>query len=143
MRGIGGQTGWFYLFLLEGLLTFLIGFIVSYITTTSHKLLTARSQSFLYLPQSPVSTKSFLCRHQWYTEREEVIMINVRASRVRRELFLCSQAVQRLLRDDPAKGITAIKEAATLSDVRDAWSDNSMWGLYFLGLVQPSIFLTL
>lgn len=29
MRGIGGHTGWFWLFLLEGLLTCLIGVIVS------------------------------------------------------------------------------------------------------------------
>lgn len=29
MRGIGGKPGWFWLFLIEGLLTFLIGFIAS------------------------------------------------------------------------------------------------------------------
>lgn len=28
MRGVGGKAGWFWLFLLEGLLTFLIGFAV-------------------------------------------------------------------------------------------------------------------
>lgn len=28
MRGVGGKPGWFWLFLLEGLLTFLIGFAV-------------------------------------------------------------------------------------------------------------------
>jgi MFS family permease len=100
MRGVEGKPGWFWLFLLEGLLTFIIGLI-----------------SFLYLPQSPVHTKSILCRHQWYSEREQTIMIN------------------RLLRDDPAKGLTAIKEPATLRDIRDAWGDKSMWGLYFLGLV--------
>lgn len=100
MRDVGGKPGWFWLFLLEGLLTFIIGAI-----------------SFLYLPQSPVSTKSVLWRKQWYTEREEVIMIN------------------RLLRDDPAKGLTAIKEPVTFRDVREAWSDSSMWGLYLLGLI--------
>lgn len=30
MRGIQGKPGWFWLFLLEGLLTFLIGLIVSF-----------------------------------------------------------------------------------------------------------------
>ena len=52
------------------------------------------------------------------TEREEIIMIN------------------RLLRDDPAKGLTAIKEPATFKDVKEAWADKSMWGLYFLGLIR-------
>jgi len=28
MRGVGGKPGWFWLFLLEGVLTFVIGFIV-------------------------------------------------------------------------------------------------------------------
>jgi hypothetical protein len=100
MRGIAGRPGWFWLFLLEGLLTFLLGLI-----------------SYLYLPQSAVQTKSVLYPKSWYTEREESIMIN------------------RLLRDDPAKGLTAIKEPATWADVKDAWSDKSMWGLYFVGLV--------
>ncbi|KAI9643871.1 hypothetical protein NHQ30_007222 [Ciborinia camelliae] len=68
MRGIGGKPGWFYLFLIEGLFTFLIGAI-------------------------------------------------------------------RILRDDPAKGLTTLKEPATFKDIREAWSDSSMWGLYFIGLV--------
>ncbi|RDW77911.1 hypothetical protein BP5796_05763 [Coleophoma crateriformis] len=100
MRGIAGKPGWFWLFLLEGLLTFVIGVI-----------------SILYLPVSPTSTKSVLCRRSWYTEREEVIMVN------------------RILRDDPAKGLTHIKEPATFKDVRAALGDSSMWGLYFIGLV--------
>ncbi|KAL6709355.1 hypothetical protein ACN47E_001762 [Coniothyrium glycines] len=100
MRGIGGKPGWFWLFLLEGLLTVVIAFV-----------------SFLYLPAAPTATKTVLWRSGWYTEREEVIMVN------------------RILRDDPAKGLTALKEPATLKDIRAAWSDKSMWGLYFIGLI--------
>lgn len=100
MRGTGGHPGWFWLFLIEGLLTFLIGVF-----------------AILYLPVSPTSTRSVLCRKPWYTEREEVIMVN------------------RILRDDPAKGLTALKEPVQWKDVKAAWGDKSMWGLYFIGLV--------
>lgn len=100
MRGVGGKPGWFWLFLLEGMLTLLIGALC-----------------FFYLPQSPVDTKSLLRPKPWYTEREQKIMIN------------------RLLRDDPAKGLTGIKEPAHLSDIWAAWTDKSMWGFYFMGLI--------
>jgi predicted MFS family arabinose efflux permease len=60
MRGVNGKPGWFWLFLLEGLLTVLIALV-----------------SFFYLPSSPVGTKGVLFRKGWYTEREEVIMVNV------------------------------------------------------------------
>ncbi|KAK4121009.1 MFS general substrate transporter, partial [Parathielavia appendiculata] len=100
MRGIGGKPGWFWLFLLEGLLTVVIALV-----------------SFLYLPAAPTESKTLLWRKGWYTEREEVIMVN------------------RILRDDPAKGLTALKEPATFKDIREAWKDPSMWGLYFIGLV--------
>ena len=100
MRGIGGRPGWFWLFLLEGLLTVVIALV-----------------SFAYLPTSPTATKGLLWRKPWYSEREEVIMIN------------------RILRDDPAKGLTALKEPATLRDIGNAWRDKSMWGLYLIGLV--------
>ena len=43
--------------------------------------------------------------------------------------------INRLLRDDPAKGLTALKEPATWSDVKSAWGDSSMWGMYLLGLI--------
>lgn len=100
MRGVGGKPGWFWLFLLEGLLTFVIGIF-----------------AFLYLPESPISTKSVIWRKPWFTAREEQIMIN------------------RILRDDPAKGLTGIKEPAKWSDIREAWADKSMWGLFFIGLI--------
>ncbi|KAE8353369.1 MFS general substrate transporter [Aspergillus coremiiformis] len=100
MRGVHGKTGWFWLFLIEGLLTFVIGLV-----------------SILYLPSSPTNTKSVLVPRPWYSERQEVIMIN------------------RLLRDDPSKGLTHIHERATIRDVLNTWSDKSMWGLYMIGLV--------
>lgn len=43
--------------------------------------------------------------------------------------------INRLLRDDPAKGLTGIKEPARWKDIKNAWSDRSMWGLYFIGLI--------
>ncbi|KAH8898923.1 major facilitator superfamily transporter [Thozetella sp. PMI_491] len=100
MRGVSGRPGWFWLFILEGLLTIVLGLI-----------------SMVYLPSSPTSTSGPLWRKPWYTEREEVIMIN------------------RVLRDDPAKGLTALQEPAKLKDILEAWKDPSMWGLYFIGLV--------
>ncbi|KAI9043937.1 putative MFS transporter [Aspergillus affinis] len=100
MRDVKGKPGWFWLFLIDGLITFVIGLA-----------------SYFYLPSSPTNTKSLLCPKAWYTEREETIMIN------------------RLLRDDPSKGLTHINEAATLKDVLNAWNDKSMWGLYLIGLV--------
>lgn len=48
------------------------------------------------------------------------------------DLIIC---LQRLLRDDPSKGLTEIKEPIKLQDIFDAWKDSSMWGMYFIGLV--------
>ncbi|KAA8644918.1 hypothetical protein EYZ11_005300 [Aspergillus tanneri] len=100
MRGVQGKPGWFWLFLIDGLITFVIGLI-----------------ALFYLPSSPTNTKSVLYPRPWYSERQEVIMIN------------------RLLRDDPSKGLTHINERATFHDVIEAWSDKSIWGLYVIGLV--------
>ena len=82
MRGVHGHPGWFWLFMLEGLLTVIIAIVVSFTTCSAFDLfweITANKsdKSFLYLPSSPTATKGFLWRKSWYTEREEVIMINV------------------------------------------------------------------
>lgn len=116
MRGIGGKPGWFWLFLLEGLLTMIIGLLVSMICMRA-LLFADIAKSFIYLPSSPTQSKTVLWRNGWYSEREEIILTN------------------RILRDDPAKGLTALKEPATWKDIKSAWSDKSMWGLYFIGLV--------
>ncbi|KAG9588140.1 MFS general substrate transporter, partial [Aureobasidium melanogenum] len=100
MRGIHGRPGWFWLFLLEGLLTFVIGLL-----------------SYFYLPHSPTRTKSVVWRKGWFNEREETILVN------------------RILRDDPAKGLTAIQEPATMRDIINTWKDSSTWGLYLIGLI--------
>ena len=76
MRGVKGKTGWFWLFLIEGLFTFLIGVVVSR-SNTRLGASADKIQSFLYLPQSPTNTTGVLFRKSWYSEREEVIMVNV------------------------------------------------------------------
>jgi len=43
--------------------------------------------------------------------------------------------VNRLLRDDPAKGLTSLKERIKWQDIKETLSDRSLWGLFFIGLV--------
>ncbi|PSK39973.1 hypothetical protein C7M61_001784 [Candidozyma pseudohaemuli] len=59
MRGIGGLTGWQWLFILEGAGTFLIGL-----------------WSFYMMVPSAVQTRSKLHPKGWFTEREEKIVVN-------------------------------------------------------------------
>lgn len=60
MRGLEGWEGWRWLFALEGGLTVLIGIF-----------------AWFYLPPSPTQTASkFRGEDGWFTEREEVIMVN-------------------------------------------------------------------
>ncbi|KAF2219799.1 major facilitator superfamily domain-containing protein [Elsinoe ampelina] len=104
MRGVAGQPGWFWLFLIEGSITLLIGVL-----------------SLLYLPWCVTDTQSLICRSPWYSDREETIMVN------------------RLLRDDPAKGQSALKIRPSLAEVRDTLIDKKQWILYtcsFLGLIS-------
>ncbi|KAL2158875.1 hypothetical protein VTH06DRAFT_4067 [Thermothelomyces fergusii] len=60
MRGVHGHSGWRWLFLLEGLLTLIIGLL-----------------SFLLMPAGPCQTASwFRGKKGWFTEREETIIVN-------------------------------------------------------------------
>lgn len=43
--------------------------------------------------------------------------------------------VNRILRDDPAKGLTAIQDPVTWTDITRTWKDPAMLGLYLVGLV--------
>ncbi|GHJ89331.1 hypothetical protein NliqN6_5733 [Naganishia liquefaciens] len=100
MRGVAGKTGWFWLFTIEGLLTCVVAIF-----------------SYLWLPVSPVDTKTFIVRKGWFSEREEIIAVN------------------RILRDDPAKGLSSVKNAIKWKDIKEAWTDPALWGLVFIGLI--------
>ncbi|KAL4911340.1 hypothetical protein BDW74DRAFT_164867 [Aspergillus multicolor] len=59
MRGTHGQEGWRWLFLIEGLLTLLIGI-----------------WSIFQMAPSPTQTKAFWRPHGWFNAHEEKIMVN-------------------------------------------------------------------
>jgi MFS family permease len=55
----GDRAGWRYLFLVEGLITLAVGVI-----------------SYLLMPPGPTQTKAWFRPKGWFSEREEVIMVN-------------------------------------------------------------------
>lgn len=78
------------------------------------------ARSALYLPHSPTRTTSVICRKPWYTPDEEIIMVN------------------RILRDDPAKGFTSKKELAlNFRDLITAWRDWALWGFFLISVIAP------
>ncbi|KAF9872030.1 hypothetical protein CkaCkLH20_10367 [Colletotrichum karsti] len=115
LRGVGGWEGWRWLFALEGALTAIIGVL-----------------SWFYLPPSPTQTASwFRGKDGWFSEREEVIMVN------------------RILRDDPSKGGMHNRQGLTLKLLWSALCDFDLWPIYLYGMtllipVQPvTAYLTL
>ncbi|WQF89776.1 Putative major facilitator superfamily, MFS transporter superfamily [Colletotrichum destructivum] len=99
LRGVGGWEGWRWLFALEGGLTALIGVV-----------------SWFYLPPSPTQTASrFRGKDGWFSEREEIIMVN------------------RILRDDPSKGGMHNRQGLTLRLLWSALSDWDLWPIYLYG----------
>ncbi|KAL4775293.1 major facilitator superfamily domain-containing protein [Aspergillus nidulans var. acristatus] len=102
MRSIGGWAGWRWLFALEGALTMLVGFV-----------------SWFYLPPGPTQTASwFRGRDGWFSEREEVIMVN------------------RVLRDDPGKGGMHNRQGLTLKLLWASLTDYDLWPLYVISLTM-------
>ncbi|KAF6757659.1 allantoate permease [Ephemerocybe angulata] len=59
MRGVLGREGWRWLFLVEGLITLLIGIA-----------------TFFKMPPSPTQTKTWFRPKGWFTERQEVIAVS-------------------------------------------------------------------
>lgn len=59
MRGVGGRSGWRWLFLIEGVVTGILGIV-----------------AFFLMPPSPTQTASRLRgKDGWFTEREETIIV--------------------------------------------------------------------
>lgn len=59
LRGVNGWGGWRWLFLVEGLITFLVGVA-----------------SFFLMPASAVQTKTWFRPKGWFTDREVAIVVN-------------------------------------------------------------------
>lgn len=55
----GDRAGWRYLFLIEGLITLAVGM-----------------SSYFLMPPGPTQTKAWFRPKGWFTEREEIIMVN-------------------------------------------------------------------
>ncbi|KAK7465323.1 hypothetical protein VKT23_005302 [Stygiomarasmius scandens] len=114
LRGVGGQSGWQYLFLIEGLFTLLIGLL-----------------SFFMMPPGPTQTKAWFRPKGWFSEREEIILVN------------------RVLRDDPSKSDMHNREGLSVRMIWEAVKDWRLWPLYFLGLTHmipvspPQVYMTL
>ncbi|KAF9484766.1 MFS general substrate transporter [Pholiota conissans] len=114
LRGHNGKAGWRYLFLIEGGLTLLVGLF-----------------SFALMPPGPTQTKAWHRPKGWFTDRDEVIMVN------------------RVLRDDPSKSDMHNREGLTVKMIWGALKDWRMWPIYLLGLthmvpvVPPQTYLTL
>ncbi|KAF4635269.1 hypothetical protein G7Y89_g2829 [Cudoniella acicularis] len=59
MRGVAGWAGWRWLFLIEGIITFIVGIV-----------------SFFMMPASAVQTKTWFRPKGWFTDREIKIVVN-------------------------------------------------------------------
>ncbi|TFK56233.1 MFS general substrate transporter [Heliocybe sulcata] len=114
LRGINGQAGWRYLFLIEGVMTLAVGIA-----------------SYFLMPPGPTQTKAWFRPNGWFTEREEVIMVN------------------RVLRDDPSKSDMHNRQGLNFRMIFEALRDWRMWPLYILGVTHqiptgpPQNYLTL
>ncbi|KIJ25658.1 hypothetical protein M422DRAFT_38572 [Sphaerobolus stellatus SS14] len=99
MEGIRGRQGWRWLFLLEGLLTLCIGFA-----------------TFFRMAPGPTQTKTWYRPKGWFTEREEIILVN------------------RILRDDPTKSDMHNRQSISFKQFLQVACDYDLYPLYLLGL---------
>ncbi|KIJ28098.1 hypothetical protein M422DRAFT_270679 [Sphaerobolus stellatus SS14] len=100
MRGILGKAGWQWLFLIEGIFTLLLGIA-----------------TFFMMPPGPCQTMAWWRPNGWFTEREEIILVN------------------RILRDDPTKGDMHNREGLDIKRLFKAACDYDLYPIYILGLM--------
>ncbi|KAK9235027.1 major facilitator superfamily domain-containing protein [Lipomyces kononenkoae] len=99
MRGVRGYAGWRWLFLIEGLITLVVG-ILAY---------------GLMLPAPTKSASWFRGKDGWFSEREELILVN------------------RVLRDDPSKGDMHNRQPISWHKLWLSISDYDLWPIYIIG----------
>ena len=59
LRHVTGTAGWRYLFLIEGLLTLIVGIL-----------------SYFLMPPGPTQTRAWYRKNGWFSEKEEKIIVN-------------------------------------------------------------------
>ncbi|OQD81428.1 hypothetical protein PENANT_c027G07684 [Penicillium antarcticum] len=106
LRGVEGQSGWRWLFLLEGLLTLLFG-LAAFILMPPGPCQRAHAKPQIGLEESPGGLQS---------GNEETIIVN------------------RVIRDDPSKGTMHNREPITPKLLWKSLRDYDLWPLYMIGL---------
>ncbi|KFY04926.1 hypothetical protein V491_09233, partial [Pseudogymnoascus sp. VKM F-3775] len=114
LEGAHGIAGWKWLFLLEGLITFVIGVT-----------------SFFMMPASAVQTKTWFRPKGWFTPREEAILVN----RVLRDDPSKGSMMNR-------KAITPRRLWRGLTDY-DLWPIYAIGIIVYIPQSPPSLYLTL
>jgi MFS transporter, ACS family, DAL5 transporter family protein len=118
---VGGHAGWRWLFLIEALFTFVVGFI-----------------TFFNMPSCPTATKTWFRPKGWYTDREEIIMTN----RILRDdpgseqyfpsLRFYPSEVDVCLEN--AEGLMHNRQAISLSMLWESICDFDLWPLYAVSI---------
>jgi hypothetical protein len=110
MRGVSGQEGWRWLFLLE--VSHNLDYILKTLSNIRQGLLTlvVGIAAFVLMPAGPCQTASwFRGKKGWFTEKEEDIMVN------------------RVIRDDPSKGTMHNRQPVTPKLLWQSLKDYDLW----------------